>query len=696
MVQRVNTLLTMSDIAALAQVQRPVVTMWTRRYTGSDRPFPAPSQIRGRQRHYDGDEVVRWIESRNLGNNDALDESLALHAALNTGDEFDEDIVFDGITALLCLKWYLGGQLSEYSSAELLDEADETDPDDEFLYSEIETLGDGLTKFAEYTDLLADSAYEPKFAFESLVAQRNRSTISSDSGGRVSPQCLTLCAAITAALTDPDHHVYVDPTAGTSDLLVAVRAGLPEYSEPTSMCNETGSRTSRLARRRLAVHGWARASPPRGGFGTGFELSGPSAFVIQYPSASSLGHTDAQILSEIDDIAVQMSDDHVAVVLAPASALLDAQPDPEAARLRSDILRSDRVRAAIRLPEGLMPASPGTSLALWVLGPASEAVRPADRWSVIVDVGSRELDDATTDGLVSDVVAAMGDWNSIRAHAFQFGVLTKTSVLLAEDKRGLTPTRIKRPRVRRIGADLAAEILTRSDAIQHTQLELRRDVRLPVEYRAADGSLLPTLGQLAASGELKVLGGHRIEPGHILAGGAVRVIGLEEVLGQIGIGQRGVDRLLFTAAYPSARYTEPGDIVFTSGARFGAVVDHDGSSVAVFPARIIRIADATSSGLIPDVIAGHLNASGLGSRPPRAIRSSATWKRWEVPRVPPETAAATIDAVDSLRRHRATAAQLLAEIEQLTSTLVDGLAHGVLTVSDGSRAPQERSAQNAS
>lgn len=693
MADHVATLLGMSDIATLAQVQRPVVSMWARRYSGEDRPFPAPIRNMAPHRMYDGNEIVRWIKARNLGNNEALEESLALHAALDLGDAVDGDVVFDGISALLCLKWHLGAQLSEYEPAELLDEADEQDPDDAYLYSELEALGDRLGTFAEYTDQMVDAAYGPKRAFETLLARRARTE---PAPYAVAPQCLSLCAAIVSALTDSDHHVYVDPGEGPSDLMVALRSALPEYAEPTSVHNETGSRSARLARRRLTVHGWSRRTPPNSGFAPGFELSGPSCFVAQYPSSSAGEHTDAQILSQIDDIAVQMSDDHLAVVLAPASTLLDAQSDPDAARLRSDILRSDRVRAAIRLPEGLLPSRPGTSLALWVLGPASEAVRPIDRWSVVVDVGSRELDAAASEGLISDVVAAMGDWNSIRAHAFQFGVLTKTSVLLAADKHGLTPARIKQPRTRRIGAELAADILQQSDAIERTQRELRHGPHLQVEYRDADGSLLPTLGQLAASHEVKVLSGHRIDPEHIVADGAVQVLGIAEVVGEIPVGRRGIDRLVFTTGYPHARYTEPGDIVFCSGARFSAMVDHAGSSVVVFPARIIRIADAVSSGLIPDIIAGHLNASGIDTRPSGAIRSSATWKRWEVPRIPPDRATVTMDAVDALRRQRAAAMQLLTRIEQLTSTLVDGLAHGVLAVADDPQLLQERPARNAS
>ncbi len=38
-------LLSKSDIAALAGVKRPVVTMWAKRYSNSDRPFPQPARV---------------------------------------------------------------------------------------------------------------------------------------------------------------------------------------------------------------------------------------------------------------------------------------------------------------------------------------------------------------------------------------------------------------------------------------------------------------------------------------------------------------------------------------------------------------------------------------------------------------------------------------------------------------------------
>ncbi|MFZ2172849.1 MAG: hypothetical protein WAW17_02220, partial [Rhodococcus sp. (in: high G+C Gram-positive bacteria)] len=165
-------LLSKPDIAALARVQRPVVSMWVQRYRTSSAPFPAPVVTRGREELYLGTEVVDWIRSRNLGNSDSLAEDLAIHAALDHRSELDADIVFHGVTALLCMKSMLGGQLSEFDADDLLDEADGLDPDDEFLFSEITALGDHLHVFALYVDQMADAAYTPTQAFESLMAQR--------------------------------------------------------------------------------------------------------------------------------------------------------------------------------------------------------------------------------------------------------------------------------------------------------------------------------------------------------------------------------------------------------------------------------------------------------------------------------------------------------------------------------------------
>lgn len=676
-------LLTKPEIAALAKVQRPVVTMWAKRYRGDDRPFPAPVQADGRGDRFDAGEVVDWIRSRGLGNSESLAEDLALHAALDHRSPLDADVVFAGITALLCAKSLLGVQLSELDADNLLDEVDELDPDDEFLYSEVASLAGETEVFASYVDRMADAAYTPAQAFESMMANRFRRGHRDLSDSALTARALELGARVCAALTTDERAVYVDPSADGSDLLVALRAALPEYTEPVAMTGADGTATSRLARRRLAVHQWSLRAAPEGGFAEGFSIDGPAMFLTQYPSPCSVGFSDAQILAGIDDIALQMGPGHHAVVLGPASALVDELADRDAESIRSALLRSDRVRAVVRLPEGLVVTRPGLSMAMWVLGSADPAIKPADRWTVLADLGAVELDDAAIEGVISDVCAAMGSWESLRAHAFHFGAVIKTAVLLAVGG-GLTPPR-RHPVRRRLvsGGEAAGRVIELIDSVNHAAAAVDPGLRLPVEYRESGGRMLPTAGELAQARELKVLPGNRIDDTDIAVDGGIRVIGCDEVLGGRALGERGIDRLDFVAKYPSGRYTEPGDIVFCTSPAFGVTVDVEGSSVVLAPARVMRIADPVTSGLIPDLIARHLSARGLGKRTAGAIRSGDGWRTWEIPRVPPDLAAGVAAALAELRQRRSAAARLLTDIDRLTDALVDGVAHGALTVAEG-------------
>nr|WP_246045065.1 hypothetical protein [Rhodococcus oryzae] len=686
-----SLLLTKPDIAALAKVQRPVVSMWAKRYRDGDRPFPKPVSTDGRQEKFSGTEVVDWIRSRNLGNSDTLAEDLALHAALDHGSALSRDVVFNGISALLCMKAMLGESLADLDAPDLLDEADELDPDDEFLYGEIESLGGELGVFASFADQMADAAYTPAQAFETIMAQRFRLQRADLVDSALAAPALELCARVCAALTADDRAVFVDPSVAGSDLLVALRSVLPEYGEPMAMTGEAPTAASRLARRRLAVHHWRRRRAPEGGFGGGFVLDEPAMFLTQYPSPCGVGMTDAQILADIDNIALQMGPEHRAVIIGPASALVDELGDRQADAIRSGLVRSDRLRAVFRLPEGLLPARPGLSMALWVLGAADPAVKPADRWTVLADLSAVELDDGAVVGVIADVTASMGTWKSVLTSAFRHGVVDKTAKLLATGG-ALTPPQTKRVRRPRFdGAAAAGRIVELVDA---TNLRagglLDGNLNLRVEYGEAGGLRMPTAGQLAESRDLKVLPGNRIDESDLETGEGVRVIGAEEVLGGRRVGERVIDRLTLTTRYPSGRYTEPGDLVFCTSPGFGVVVDVEGSSVVVSPARIMRIADPASSGMVPELIARHLLAKGVGARPSGAIRSGHAWKGWEIPRIPPDRVPAVTEALHDLRERRRAATELLDNLDQLTTTLIDGVAHGALTVAGDTETHPER------
>ncbi len=66
-------LITATDVAMIARVRRPVVTMWRKRYAGTD-AFPAPD-IDGR---FDAEGVVGWLSEHGRGNNPQPERTLPL------------------------------------------------------------------------------------------------------------------------------------------------------------------------------------------------------------------------------------------------------------------------------------------------------------------------------------------------------------------------------------------------------------------------------------------------------------------------------------------------------------------------------------------------------------------------------------------------------------------------------------------
>lgn len=72
-------LLTLSDIAALARVQRPVVTTWRKRSRGTDRPFPPRKAYINGQEFFDVEEIVTWLEATGRGKNPDARADAAAH-----------------------------------------------------------------------------------------------------------------------------------------------------------------------------------------------------------------------------------------------------------------------------------------------------------------------------------------------------------------------------------------------------------------------------------------------------------------------------------------------------------------------------------------------------------------------------------------------------------------------------------------
>ncbi|MGH3926912.1 MAG: hypothetical protein ACRDTT_29270 [Pseudonocardiaceae bacterium] len=171
------------------------------------------------------DAVVEWLELTGRGNNPNLREDCAAFASPKGMSAQDDEIVFNGLAALPCLKEISGERLASVTDDDLLDLADEADPDDEFLLSEISALGERRRPLSAYADALADAAYHCAEAFEQLIRTRLRSA-----GPGYPTVALRECAHdLVASLAEAlavdaglEPAVYVNPTCAGSDLLVSL------------------------------------------------------------------------------------------------------------------------------------------------------------------------------------------------------------------------------------------------------------------------------------------------------------------------------------------------------------------------------------------------------------------------------------------------------------------------------------------
>ncbi|WP_227008192.1 hypothetical protein [Pseudarthrobacter sp. AB1] len=666
--------MTLSDVASLAQVQRPVVSMWRKRSSGGPLPFPVSTAQANGVELFDADQVTAWLQATGRGNNPEARNDVAVFARLAAprGEQpRDSRQTFEGLTALLALKVITGQALAQSSAAELLDAVDEADPDDVFLYSELEALGSALSGLASFADRLADSAFSAPAAFEKLLAHRFKEGLREQSDTALTEEALKLvgATAMELASTLDSRLLFVDSTPGGSDVMLSIIEQFGESRPITLLAADHHGSASRLARRRLAVHG-TDSKPVKVDAKGAFTVNGPAVHVAQYPAPGDRALDTTGILNSVENIVLQMHDSQRAVVIAPARVLCDAL-DGEAGNLRSDLLRSGRVRAIVRLQQGLLRAKPREPQALWVLGPSFADVPIAQRWTSVADLSTTPLTLDVSQDLISDVVASMGDRATIRAHSFRFTRLVQTRVLLAS--RGS------------LGSGLPARSSTAAAGGAESALRVEELVRLlsagtsasalPGVQPAAPGAgpRAASIQELLTAGNLKYVKGIRLQETDLNRRGGSRILGREELVNPHDARQRFITLLDFAAKYPAGHLTEPGDIVFCTSPKPAAMVDAEGGAVVVFPARILRIDRGDPGGLVPDVV-----AADISSRP----AADKSWRNWRSRRAPEVQRQPLSHALARLQHEQAEARQRLNRLEELATLITDGVAGGSLTLTD--------------
>lgn len=688
--------MSLPDVARLAGVKRPVVSMWRSRSAGSARPFPAPVVSANGQDWFTAADVVDWLEDTGRGGDGRIRANAAAHTggprseASPAGDPSPDPFygsapgsargglapgdvtAFLGLTALLCLAEISGDRFSTMDAADLIDLADECDPDDELLFSEVEAFGEGVGSWARYAEELANAAFSVAGAFESLMQRRSRLRLSGLTDGGLTGKAVALAAASAVALAedlDVTTMTFVDPT-GDSDLLVAIAAAC-EGREVSMRSAGGDDPATRLARRRLRVH----RIP-------GVRTKDPAAFpddavvVAHLPAPVRQTMSDTEMLDAVNDLAMQTGAGNRVLILGPASALTDRLPD-RAARLRRDeLLRTDRLRALVRLPPGLVSGRSRQRLALCCLGPDFADRPTGERFTTVADLDGVVLDDAAVDALATDLVAAMRPDFGTHAHRPAYLRPVPLRALRAEPGSLIPASPIRRRAASTRGR--AAELLSVADRAGRAVPAMQPPAVVAVGDDAAAGGIVAaeviTLGAAHARGLLRVLPGVRDLTLADLPAGGLPVFD-PDTLGDPSEPRWAVDRVAFERRYPHVRYTEPGDVVFVAGERPRAVVDTDGGAVVPMPARVLR--SSPRSGLLPRALAAEINHISHGERASGGS-GSGNWRSWQV-RLIPAAQAAGLDshlaAVDS-RRAELTAA--LADLAAVEALLIDGVASGTI------------------
>ncbi|WP_347353981.1 hypothetical protein [Intrasporangium sp.] len=623
--------LSLSDVARLAGVQRPVATMWRKR-PHEARPFPEPVATIGGQERFDAFEIADYLATTGRGNTRVEREDVAAHATLAGVAGLPESSVFTALTALLTLSVLTGEPLSGLTSAGVLALAADADPGDTYVRRELEAVAGDLATLAAHTDALADASYSVPAAFELLLRQQRRS-LPGRAAVALRDEAVELVARVAGALAaeaDWATPVFADVTDGSGDLLLKTIQGYAAEPAPSAATVPLDTPSARLVRRRLRAHDIHRIDAGVDDAGSALPAaeSDGTVHVLQLPTVAAPAMPDVEVLDVIGDLLVQLAPDSRVVVIGPATALADQPANAEADRARDAVLRSGRLRAVVRLPAGLMVQSPRRHLALWALGPTYADVPIAERWTFVGDLSDTALDASVLEDVVTDVVASMTSPRVARTHAYRFA-------------RPVPTTRLIPGRKALVGSPI----------------------------RRRDGAVgIVTLGDATDRRMCRVLPGNRVRPDDLLTHGR-RAVGPSELLGESPIGGRAVDPVTFPSAYPSSRYTEPGDLVFCTAPRVAAWVDREGGSVVLSPARSVRVVGGGDSGippLSPDVIAADI-ARAAGA----ATGEAKDWRRWPIRLVPRERLAALKAELDRVAAERAALTARLADLDVQAARAID-------------------------
>lgn len=673
-------LISTSDIAALAQVRRPVVSMWKSRSQDTEHPFPAPVLRQNQSDYFDCGEISDWFADTGLGNNaDAAADVLTYAdiALLSKGQ-----VEVSMVEALLVLRSLVDEPLSN-SADVLVSDADDYDPEDHFLFSEVHAFA-AHQEHLNGVIALINQIYSQSFSVAHSLGQlakraRDRDLVTR--GESISTELAEFSAQLLLALADLDqpdalpglhgsplrfidldssHFDLVDHLLADEDYLGSNPELLHNY--PVVVGPEQSAKDRQTLRRLVANNLNPRVLDS-------FEDLGPTQ-TASFAFISPTTHADAaaQIIEvRLPDIA-QLSPSHVGVVIGPRDLLTGSNTrSAQADGIRSPLIRDGHIRCIALLPEGLFPNHPREQLALWVLASPPDRPDPLDPFYLADLTGVDFI--ANAQNLLTDCVAAV---NHSKTRAFAF--LQKQTIKQTVETHG-----ISFPVVKRIPRSTDPS----SDRIQLEQALLEAGVHanLP-QVNLSNTAVRPThdptlpLDVARAKRLLAVIPGNRIEQEWVSYAPAS------------GLGTRVIDKpaLVRLAASPHAvasqtstkvidplvlgqldhvRLTRPGDVVVVQhGGTRAAWCDAEGGNVVAHPLRIIR---PRSSRVYGHAIAADINAFQSHTR---------DWKHWSIRIFPDRQASDATKALKKIETERAKIVENLNALDRAAQAIADAVSRG--------------------
>ncbi len=615
--------LTLQDVADLARVRRPVVSMWRKRprVRGELMPFPEPVEITEGVERFSRDDIVSWLQETGRGNNG---EAHLDAPALSTPDGASlEDLV-----TLLCLAVTTIQELADTTAEDRANLAREADPRDQFLQREVIAMKPAATTLSFIDDLI-EASFGPGEALERLEQSRVRRALGTRDLTTGALDVVRSVAEACASYLDVEGVPLVH--GGTTTTLTLTLADYFAYLVVGGDGPE-----QRALRRRASIRGVETAT----------DAKSPNIRVL-----SVVGSEFDEALDEIDNVVLELSERELAVVLGPASLLCD-ELRGEHEHDRSQTLRPGNLVVALRLLRGMCREAHRQALGLWVCSGRGSTQRP-----LVADLAAFTDDESDAGDLAADVVGALDDpggraFRYLRPHDLAQILSSSTPVV----PRGVRAVRLATSDVKRHAERINAATLVTSAPIPP----------FDVLVAEAPGAMLVrrrSLGEMKGLGLVQVKRGSRIDPSYADDAGSVAV------LSATGTDSIALDPFDAARYYSRAARTEPGDVVFTERPRPRALVDEHGSSLVASPSRILRV--SPKAGVGPHAVAAIIN---------RLPDDATEWQTWSVPTLDADQVEQLDEALIEAAAYESSLHEHLNAVHSAITAMIDGVATGAVTL----------------